>query len=582
MLKRDEIFSAPPIEEAFPPKESTLRALLERDGDSFLLRFSLGNLFLREGRYAEAAEELRRAIELNGPGVELYTNLGVALYLDRRYEEALKALRQAILQQGAAESSSVLPFLFAARAQFAIGDLDGAVQNIERVLRIDARFIDGYVLQSQIADRRGDESAALEAFERIYELNPEHPGIRAELAWRAYAQGEQLFLAGDREEAYRVWHAAHVRFYPAFLVEQRIVLGLGKLGRDSARREELRAELASLRAAIATSSPSRSAASYRVMTSFLMTMGLLPECFEAVDQLDGESLRWRQSLEEQGEHPYPHFRLGLLALYRGELTAAEKELRHCQDRLPPKKQLSLKLAELLKFHEELAELERAALEEARGRSPDWEWDEAGFDNRFEREAWRRANFRAPEAAVWRDRGFSATQARSWRTERLTPEQARAWHDSGFGDPKTARRWARGGFSPEDARQWEPLFAHRIEEGVQCRSVGIPDPETASAWLRVCRFPWDAAQWRELGFTPEGAAKWIELGIADPYRARERANDANSSAGNPAGAAHSSSSASGSAAGRAAGESAGAAATGSVPAAAEGAAATSGASKTDRS
>ena len=77
------------------PLENFL-ALLARGRDSALLRFSLGNEYLKQGDAMKAAEHLRRAVEHDPNYSAAWKLLGKALVEREDWNEALAAYRQGI------------------------------------------------------------------------------------------------------------------------------------------------------------------------------------------------------------------------------------------------------------------------------------------------------------------------------------------------------------------------------------------------------------------------------------------------------------------------------------------------------
>ena len=73
-----------------------LEKLLASGQDNALLRFGLGNAFLREENHAAAAEHLSRAVEHNPQYSAAWKLLGKALAEGGRSAEALAAYRQGI------------------------------------------------------------------------------------------------------------------------------------------------------------------------------------------------------------------------------------------------------------------------------------------------------------------------------------------------------------------------------------------------------------------------------------------------------------------------------------------------------
>lgn len=71
-------------------------AMLASGRDSALLRFSLGNEYLKQGNVSSAAEHLRRAVELDPKYSAAWKLLGKALTDVEAWSEALAAYQQGI------------------------------------------------------------------------------------------------------------------------------------------------------------------------------------------------------------------------------------------------------------------------------------------------------------------------------------------------------------------------------------------------------------------------------------------------------------------------------------------------------
>ncbi len=69
----------------------TFEAMLERGQDSDMLRYTLGNAYYKESRYAEAETHLRKAVELNPGYSTAWKVLGRVLADDKQYPQALDA-----------------------------------------------------------------------------------------------------------------------------------------------------------------------------------------------------------------------------------------------------------------------------------------------------------------------------------------------------------------------------------------------------------------------------------------------------------------------------------------------------------
>jgi len=69
----------------------TFEAMLNRGQDSDMLRYTLGNAYYKEKRYAQAVTHLRKAVELNPGYSTAWKVLGRALADELLHHEALEA-----------------------------------------------------------------------------------------------------------------------------------------------------------------------------------------------------------------------------------------------------------------------------------------------------------------------------------------------------------------------------------------------------------------------------------------------------------------------------------------------------------
>jgi predicted Zn-dependent protease len=78
------------------PQIENLLKLIDTARDGALLRFSLGNEFLKSGEFDRAVEYLRTAVEKDAGYSAAWKMLGKALEAAGRREQALEAYRQGI------------------------------------------------------------------------------------------------------------------------------------------------------------------------------------------------------------------------------------------------------------------------------------------------------------------------------------------------------------------------------------------------------------------------------------------------------------------------------------------------------
>lgn len=515
-LRKDDIYSAPPVADAFPPTVEQLLELISHQGEEPLLLFSLGNVLLREGSYREAEQILKKVLASDEFRHEVLTNIGVCCIHADKLEEALSNFRQAVLLN----PQMALPHLHSGRVQMALKDFEAAETSFEKVIKLLPDGAEAFMSLAEIAEVQGEKDKAEQWYKRAFDVNPEAGNARVRLAVSEFARGKEKFVAGDLEAAFGIWSDANKQFAPAFSVEQPLVQGLQQLIKEYERSNDLSALKAEI-LKVWGQSEQRRAVIYKIVARTLFLSGLIPECFEPEASLAAEFHRWQESLIHLGEHPYPHFRIGLIHGYRGELVEAETEIRLCQDKLLPKKQAALKLDRVLALVMELKDLESQALRGLVEHSPDFEWEQAGFPNVFERNSWKQAAFLPLDAKRWKEAGFSAAKAKPWMAEGVSPEIAKKWTDAGATVPPRVKRWARVEIEPEEALGWERFFQDNVEQAIQCRNVGFSDPELAHRWLQVVLFPWDAIRWHELGFSPEEAKESLADGVRDPQQAKQQ-------------------------------------------------------------
>ncbi|MCB0359162.1 MAG: hypothetical protein KDD44_05990, partial [Bdellovibrionales bacterium] len=204
----------------------------------------------------------------------------------------------------------------------------------------------------------------------------------------------------------------------------------------------------------------------------------------------------------------------------GELDQAFENLAACRDRLSEMKRIQLRLDELISFVSGLRHRLRGETPPA-APSSDEAWENAGFDDTFQKRRWQETGLDPAVAAEWRSQGSSPHEAKQWVHLGLQPEQTAQWKSAGWDNPAAARLWIKAGFSPDQAAPWVDAFANNPQAAIQCLAVGFVDPQRAAEWMRVFQLPVDALQWEAAGFSPAEALLLRESGITDPFVAKEQ-------------------------------------------------------------
>lgn len=512
MSAYDEIYPAPNPMGALPLDPEVLRAELSA-AESSDLRFLLGNVLLRAGDYEQAIDCYQRVLQERPQWAEVRTNLGLSYELAGRVEEAVSEFNQALLLN----SGLRLAHSYLGRIRLLQRDAQAAHASFERLLALEPQSVEALEGLAAAAELASEPEAAAGWYLRILEIVPQHAKAKGALARHWFAKGRQLFISGNLDGAFATWGEANRLIEPAFQTEEVVARGMRELIKEFTKDDPINKAASALKSA-ARSREIREDEYYALFCRFYFSLGLFPEFHEAQSSLAAERERWQLSLVE-GDPPFPHFRLALIATYQGRLDEALTELRICIDRLPAKKQESLRLRQINDFVQRL-----------RGRPgepgivPSTEeeavWIAHGFASAFQWRAWQKSGFTAQDAARWRDAGFTPESARKWDESKLSPSVAGTWLNEGFEDPRTVRLWFRAGLDAPTARAWAERFPDRIETAIQCRLVGLDDPADAEQWMRVFLFPGDAVTWKNLGFSPVEALSWTAAGFSDPFVARD--------------------------------------------------------------
>lgn len=508
------LYPAPSVEGATPSDEDSLRALLARSPDDAGALFALGNLCFRRGDFDAALLSYQKAVELS-PVPRLKANLAFTELALGNLSGAAEILEQ-VLQE---ESSLDFARLTLARVYLELGRDVSGERSLKELLLRNTHLPEAYEELATIAERRGEKESADEYWVKVFEANRDHFRARDRLCLQLLRQAETSLQAGSRTQFFEQLSRAQ-RLYAASLSRhQESAALLRTLLQDASRRYSVEEALDLFRAEYRRE-PSP-VLFEELLDIKLLHLGLYPDQFEEPSEAAAE--RWQQSLREHGEHPFPHYRLGLLAARQGRLQAAITELEICLKVFPAKKHRILKIEPLLSFLRDLVHI-CDELDQLRGTSASIEeWIKAGFQERFERELWRDAGFAPDDAGSWRDAGFLPVEARSWRQQRLNPHDAALWRSATFEDARTASRLHRAGMTPEIAAAWIQHFPGELSDVVSWYRSGFSRPEEAAAWARAFRVPLEAWAWREQGFSAEEACALREAGIGDPYQARREAD-----------------------------------------------------------
>jgi len=498
------------ISDATPLTEEKLLSLIEQAADRFDVRLALGNLLFRADRWSEAAMLYSQALTIDPSNAECLCNLGITYGRLGRIIRAIACLRRASL----IKPDLVLCQLSLARLAAQRGDEDLVRAAYERVLEQLPTNEEALIFFARQSEAQGQEREAVTFYHRLLVAHPNSRVGRNRLAFHEFQRGLALFQQGLLEEALRSWALTQETYRGAFTDEAEIVRGLRACVKEFCATNYFEEFLLGFNA-----ESSLTTDYYDLVTKYLFSLGALPELYVPREQINAERARWHESLAKEGDYPYLHYRLALLAALEGQIDVAIELLRKAGDLLKGKKLEQLYLPQILQFLTTLQQRKRFSADTAPTAVGDEEWNSAGFANTLEIRLWKRSKIIPPEARKWREAGFSPTEAKQWLQSGLLPAEAAIWRSTGIQDPKEARLWHRGGVTPDRALAWRSAFSLPVALAIQCMSVGFTDPGEAFSWMQVFQFPGEAFAWREQGFDPVAARRSREQGVSDPFEAK---------------------------------------------------------------
>jgi len=199
--------------------------------DQGLRHLERGKCLLEEGRIGEAIVELKKALEYHPNYPDIHHHLGVALSMTGAYNEAVNELREAVelnpnyvearlnlallltemgRMEEAAEEYEIVnrlegvkdKYSFGVRARlanahkklgdtyFAIGDIDEAIEEYTKALKIAPAFIDIRMKLGKALLEKEDFGGAIEQLERVAKENPRYAEALVQLGLAYYKAGD--------------------------------------------------------------------------------------------------------------------------------------------------------------------------------------------------------------------------------------------------------------------------------------------------------------------------------------------------------------------------------------------------------
>lgn len=515
-VRKKDLCSAPTVQGAVPPTEENLVPLLVQDPENRDVLFSLGNVYLRLGNLSAAVDSFLKVLRADPEAAEVRCNLGMAYLLLEEFDDARSQFKKAILLR----PELVVAHLHLARLELSQDRTEAAFNALEKLLRVDHENAEAFKLFAQVWEKKGDRGKAISYYEKAFALDQKNAYVRNRLGAFCFEEGHTHFQARQLDRAFQVWGSGYRKYARAFSAEKQIARAMGVLVKEFNAGGEVTRTLEDFETGLAQGL-SGVDLYYPLFSRLYFSVGLQPELYTSRDSLEEEISRWEESMGQEIEYPFSHFRIGVLLTYQGRLEEALEKFSFCADHLPESKKRPLKLERVISFVKKVRDIEANKEDSVEGMFSGDDWDHYGFSDPFQQQAWKKVGISAAQAAEWKEAGFTAVQCQGWNKHKIPVGMAQIWLAAGFDDPAVVKRWIRGGFDPETARNWEENFSADIDKAVEWRKAGFEEPLAAVAWSKVFMFPWEAIRWLELDFTPRDSALWLAKGVKDPFIARQQ-------------------------------------------------------------
>ncbi len=165
--------------------------MIAESATSFRGHYSLGRMYLGEGRLDRAGEEFASALRLVPENPQARIGLGVAQLMAGRYREAREVFAEAARRHP--RDSAVRNNL--GKALVGVGDIRGAEEQFREAVRLDPGNALAWQSVGLLEERAGRWQEASDAFSRAAALAPRDAQARFRLALSLYRRGDRAAAA---------------------------------------------------------------------------------------------------------------------------------------------------------------------------------------------------------------------------------------------------------------------------------------------------------------------------------------------------------------------------------------------------
>ncbi|HKL12227.1 MAG TPA: tetratricopeptide repeat protein [Halanaerobiales bacterium] len=181
--------------------------VIEMDNKNVQAYGELGDVLIRQEKYAEASEALQKGVELNSDSLVINFQLGKAYYYTENYEQAKQYLTKVIeLKQNYYKAHFYLGKTYHKQEDF-----QNAKYYLNEATKYNPNYADAYISLGDINLKQGNNYQAIANYSTAIEQNPEYPDGHFHLAL-AYIQSDMkeaaiselrktIHLSGEHERA---------------------------------------------------------------------------------------------------------------------------------------------------------------------------------------------------------------------------------------------------------------------------------------------------------------------------------------------------------------------------------------------
>ncbi len=169
-----------------------LKRVIAHDPQHSGARWRLATLLYDQGRIEEAETHFRAAVQLDPSDADSHHMLGVIAMRLEKFKEAVASFRLA----ARIDSTHAATCIKLAAALEAVGDVQEAVAWYRQAIQVDGQTVEARRRLGKLLLRQGRGAEALQQFQAAHDMDPQLPGIRADLQ-----QAREAVPAGSKESS---------------------------------------------------------------------------------------------------------------------------------------------------------------------------------------------------------------------------------------------------------------------------------------------------------------------------------------------------------------------------------------------